>query len=72
MCACSQEDAEVWQARPCPFPVLRLMAVAVVHLHALRLVLLDNLMMDYVNLVDSCLNNSNYKPGELQDVNTVT
>lgn len=58
--------------RPSPFPVLRLMAVSVVHLHALRLVLLDNLMMDYMNLVDSYLNNSNYQPGELQQVDTVT
>ncbi|TWW72195.1 piRNA biogenesis protein EXD1 [Takifugu flavidus] len=66
----TQDDAEVWQMRPSPFPVLRLMAVSVVHLHALRLVLLDNLMTDYMNLVDSYLNNSNYKPGELQQVDT--
>lgn len=72
LCMCSQDDAEVWQMRPSPYPVLRLMAVSVVHLHALRLVLLDNLMMDYMNLVDSYLNNSNYKPGELQQVGTVT
>lgn len=72
VCVCLQEDAEVWQIRPCPFPVLRLMAVSVVHLHALRKVLLDNLMMDYMNLVDSYLNNSFYKPGELQQVDTVT
>lgn len=72
VCMCSQEDAEVWQVRPSPDPLLRLMAVSVVHLHALRSVLLDNLMMDYMNLVDSYLNNSNYKPGELQQVDRVT
>lgn len=69
---CSQDDAEVWQMRPSPIAVLRLMAVSVVHLYALRLVLLDKLMMDYMNLVDLYLNNSNYKPGELQQVDTVT
>lgn len=62
----------MWQVRPCPLPVLRLMAVSVSHLQALRLVLLDKYMMDYMDLVDSYLNNSNYKPGELPHISSVT
>lgn len=68
---CFQEGVEVWRLRPCPLPVLRLMAVSVTHLQALRLVLMDNLMMDYMKVMESYLNNSSYKPGELQHINLV-
>lgn len=71
VCVCFQADAEVWRLRPCPLPVLRLMAVSVMHLQALRLVLMDHLMMDYMNLMESYLNTSSYKPGELQHINLV-
>lgn len=73
MCVCVffQEESEVWRLRPCPLPVLRLMAVSVVHLQALRLVLMDNLMRDYMTLMESYLNNSSYDPGELQHINLV-
>lgn len=68
---CLKEDAEVWRLRPCPLRVLRLMAVSVIHLQALRLVLLDNLMMDCTTVMESCLNNSSCNPGELQHINLV-
>lgn len=75
MCArahvCLKEDAEVWRLRPCPLPVLRLMSASVTHLQALRLVLLDSLMMDCMTVMESCLNNSSCNPGELQHINLV-
>lgn len=67
-----QEKMEMWQKRPCPVPLLKLMALSVIHLQPLRLVLLDKLMMDYMTLVDSYLNSSHYEPDELQHVSMVS
>ncbi|XP_057183628.1 piRNA biogenesis protein EXD1 [Triplophysa rosa] len=50
---CTKENPEVWYIRPCPPALLTVMAVSVIHLLPLRLVLLDALMSDYTNLVDS-------------------
>ncbi|KAA0711482.1 piRNA biogenesis protein EXD1 [Triplophysa tibetana] len=50
---CTKENPEVWYIRPCPPALLTLMAVSVIHLLRLRQVLLDALMSDYTNLVDS-------------------
>uniref|UniRef100_A0A8C3G3M6 3'-5' exonuclease domain-containing protein n=1 Tax=Cyclopterus lumpus TaxID=8103 RepID=A0A8C3G3M6_CYCLU len=62
---------EMWFKRPCPIPLLKLMALSAIHLQPLRLVLLDTLMMDYMALVDSYLNSGFYEPDELQHVNMV-
>lgn len=67
-----QEEIEMWQKRPCPVPLLKLMALSVIHLLPLRLALLDNLMMDYMALVDLYLNSSYYEPDELQHVSMVS
>ncbi|XP_068577855.1 piRNA biogenesis protein EXD1 [Cebidichthys violaceus] len=64
----TKEEKELWYKRPCPVPLLKVMALSVVHLQPLRLVLLDTLMIDYVALVDSYLNSSVYEPDELQHV----
>uniref|UniRef100_A0A3Q1EH84 Exonuclease 3'-5' domain containing 1 n=1 Tax=Acanthochromis polyacanthus TaxID=80966 RepID=A0A3Q1EH84_9TELE len=56
---------KIWYKRPCPVPLLKVMAVSVIHLQPLRLVLLDALMTDYMALVDSYLNSSHYEPDEL-------
>ncbi|XP_070834662.1 piRNA biogenesis protein EXD1 [Chaetodon trifascialis] len=64
----SKEESEIWQKRPCPVPLLRVMALSVIHLLPLRLVLLDTLMTDYMAMVDSYLNSSHYAPDELAHV----
>lgn len=64
----TKEEREVWQKRPCPVPLLKVMALSVIHLQPLRLVLLDALMTDYMALVDSYLNSSHFQPDELQHV----
>lgn len=63
---------KLWQMRPCPLPLLKLMALSVIHLQPLRLVLLDNLMRDFMTLVDSYLNSSHYAPDEVQHVTMVS
>ncbi|XP_068608172.1 piRNA biogenesis protein EXD1 [Brachionichthys hirsutus] len=65
-----QEDWRVWQKRPCTAPLLKLMALSVIHLLPLRLVLVDSLMMDYVSLVDSYLNSGYFEPDELHHTRT--
>lgn len=60
------------QKRPCPIPLLKLMALSVIHLQPLRLALIDTLMMDYMALVDSYLHSSHYEPDELQHVSMVS
>uniref|UniRef100_A0A3Q2PHW5 3'-5' exonuclease domain-containing protein n=1 Tax=Fundulus heteroclitus TaxID=8078 RepID=A0A3Q2PHW5_FUNHE len=52
--------------RPCPLPLLKVMALSVMHLKPLRLMLLDTLMTDYMVLVDSYLNSSVYEPDVLE------
>ncbi|XP_059209347.1 piRNA biogenesis protein EXD1 [Centropristis striata] len=64
----TKEEREMWYKRPCPVPLLKVMALSVIHLQPLRLVLLDKIMTDYMSLVDSYLNNSQYEPGELEHV----
>lgn len=61
----------MWYKRPCPAPLLKVMALSVIHLQPLRLLLLDALMSDYMTLVDSYLSSSHYQPGELEHVNMV-
>uniref|UniRef100_A0A3B4AQX5 3'-5' exonuclease domain-containing protein n=1 Tax=Periophthalmus magnuspinnatus TaxID=409849 RepID=A0A3B4AQX5_9GOBI len=56
---------ELWYKRPCPLPLLKVMALSVIHLQPLRLVLLDTLMADYMLLVDSYLKSSHFQPDEL-------
>ncbi|KAK9533568.1 hypothetical protein VZT92_008678 [Zoarces viviparus] len=64
----TKEEKELWYKRPCPAPLLKVMALSGIHLQPLRLVLLDTLMMDYMALVDSYLSSSFYEPDELQHV----
>ncbi|KAM6968622.1 piRNA biogenesis protein EXD1 [Tautogolabrus adspersus] len=64
----TKEEREMWQKRPCPVPLLKVMALSVIHLQPLRLVLLDALMTDYMTLVDSYLNSSHFQPDELEHV----
>ena len=62
----------MWQQRPCPVPLLKVMALSVIHLQPLRLVLLDALMVDYMILVDSYISTSHYKPDDLQHISMVS
>uniref|UniRef100_A0A3P8RSL7 3'-5' exonuclease domain-containing protein n=1 Tax=Amphiprion percula TaxID=161767 RepID=A0A3P8RSL7_AMPPE len=64
----TKDEKEMWYKRPCPVPLLKVMALSVIHLQPLRLVLLDALMTDYMALVDSYLNCSYYEPDELEHV----
>lgn len=66
------EEREMWQQRPCPVPLLKVMALSVIHLQPLRLVLLDALMIDYMTLVDSYISTSHYKPDDLQHISMVS
>uniref|UniRef100_A0A3Q1EH75 Exonuclease 3'-5' domain containing 1 n=1 Tax=Acanthochromis polyacanthus TaxID=80966 RepID=A0A3Q1EH75_9TELE len=66
-----QHTVTIWYKRPCPVPLLKVMAVSVIHLQPLRLVLLDALMTDYMALVDSYLNSSHYEPDEVEHVSMV-
>uniref|UniRef100_A0A8C6MKC9 3'-5' exonuclease domain-containing protein n=1 Tax=Nothobranchius furzeri TaxID=105023 RepID=A0A8C6MKC9_NOTFU len=68
----SQEAMEMWYKRPCSVPLLKVMAVSVIHLQPLRLVLLDTLMHDYVALVDSYLTSSHFEPHGLEHVDMVS
>ncbi|XP_015249571.1 PREDICTED: exonuclease 3'-5' domain-containing protein 1 [Cyprinodon variegatus] len=62
------EETEMWYKRPCPLPLLKVMALSVIHLKRLRLVLLDRLMTDYMVLVDSYLSSSLGEPDGLEYV----
>lgn len=62
----TKEEKEMWYNRPCPLPMLKVMALSVIHLLPLRLALLDTLMTDYLILVDSYLRSSHYQPDELE------
>ncbi|XP_019940344.2 piRNA biogenesis protein EXD1 isoform X1 [Paralichthys olivaceus] len=64
----TKDEREMWSKRPCPVPLLKVMALSVIHLQPLRLVLLDNLMVDYMTLVDSYLHSSQYEPDGLENV----
>ncbi|XP_038147435.1 piRNA biogenesis protein EXD1 isoform X2 [Cyprinodon tularosa] len=64
----SKEETEMWYKRPCPLPLLKVMALSVVHLKRLRLMLLDRLMTDYMVLVDSYLSSSLGEPDGLEYV----
>ncbi|KAM4540276.1 piRNA biogenesis protein EXD1 [Fundulus diaphanus] len=64
----TKEDMDMWYKRPCPLPLLKVMALSVMHLKPLRLMLLDTLMTDYMVLVDSYLNSSVYEPDGLEHV----
>lgn len=69
---CLQEKAHLWQKRPCQVPLLTLMALSVTHLMPLRLALMQTLMMDYMTLVDLCLENSYFELDELRHLNMVS
>ncbi|XP_054894503.1 piRNA biogenesis protein EXD1 [Poeciliopsis prolifica] len=64
----TKEEMDMWYKRPCPVPLLKVMALSVIHLKPLRLVLLDALMTDYMILVDSYLNSNLYEPDGLEHV----
>ncbi|KAL2084584.1 hypothetical protein ACEWY4_020102 [Coilia grayii] len=64
----SKEEREVWYVRPCPEPLLKLMALSVIHLLPLREVMLDALMADFTSLVDSYLDSVLYEPVQTQDI----
>ncbi|KAG5857587.1 hypothetical protein ANANG_G00021030 [Anguilla anguilla] len=66
----TKEDSEVWYVRPCPVSLLKVMALSVIHLQALRMVLLDELMSDYMGRVDAYLAASREKPMNTQDIGT--
>ena len=61
----------MWYARPCPLPLLKVMALGVVHLQPLRLVLLDAMMTEYLGRVNSYLNNSLTEPGAVGHITMV-
>jgi len=61
----------MWYVRPCPMPLLKVMALGVIHLQSLRLVLLDTLMRDYMALVDSYLSGILWEPGEVEHITMV-
>ncbi|KAI5622539.1 piRNA biogenesis protein EXD1 [Silurus asotus] len=63
-----REDQQVWYVRPCPAPLLKVMALSVIHLQPLRLVLLDALMSDYTSLVDSYLKSGQENPIHTEDI----
>lgn len=63
-----REDREVWYVRPCPAPLLKVMALSVIHLQHLRLALLDALMSDYTSLVDSYLKTGQENPVRTEDI----
>uniref|UniRef100_UPI003AB05949 delta-like protein 4 n=1 Tax=Centroberyx gerrardi TaxID=166262 RepID=UPI003AB05949 len=67
----TKEEREMWYKRPCPVPLLKVMALSAIHLQPLRLVLLDALMTDYVGLVGSYLNSSHIQPGEMEHISMV-
>lgn len=69
---CFLQEKEIWLKRPSPVPLLKVMALSVIHLMPLRLVLLDTLMTDYMSMVDSYLNSSYYEPDELAHVSMVS
>ncbi|KAM9842962.1 piRNA biogenesis protein EXD1 [Aulostomus maculatus] len=62
----TKEETAMWCKRPCPIPLLKVMALSVIHLQPLRLVLLDTLMTDYMALVDSYLNSGCYALDDLE------
>ncbi|KAG9336492.1 hypothetical protein JZ751_002839 [Albula glossodonta] len=64
----SKEDREVWCVRPCPMSLLKMMSQSVIHLQSLRLALLDALMSDYMNRVDSYLSLSREEPVNTQHI----
>ena len=61
----------MWYARPCPLPLLKVMALGVIHLQPLRLVLLDAMMTEYLDRVDSYLSNSLTEPGAVGHITMV-
>lgn len=63
-----RNDREVWYVRPCPAPLLKVMALSVIHLQPLRLTLLDSLMSDYTRLVDSYLKTGQENPVRTEDI----
>uniref|UniRef100_W5LUA5 3'-5' exonuclease domain-containing protein n=1 Tax=Astyanax mexicanus TaxID=7994 RepID=W5LUA5_ASTMX len=65
-----REDREVWYVRPCPAPLLKVMALSVIHLQPLRLVLLDALMSDYTTLVNFYLSGNQDTPVPTQNINS--
>nr|XP_020469556.1 piRNA biogenesis protein EXD1 isoform X2 [Monopterus albus] len=65
----TKEERKVWYKRPCPVPLLKVLALSVVHLRPLRQVLLHTFMSDYMALVDSYLSSSYYEPDELEQIN---
>ncbi|KAK2891696.1 piRNA biogenesis protein EXD1 [Channa argus] len=65
----AKEEMEMFYKRPCPVPLLKVMALSVIHLLPLRLMLMDKLMTDYMALVDSYLNSSHYRPDEVEHIN---
>ncbi|XP_026855215.2 piRNA biogenesis protein EXD1 [Electrophorus electricus] len=64
----TSEDKEVWFVRPCPAPLLKIMALSVIHLQPLRLVLLDALMSDYTTMVNSYLHSGQNEPVHMQHI----
>ncbi|XP_054652353.1 piRNA biogenesis protein EXD1 isoform X2 [Dunckerocampus dactyliophorus] len=65
----TKEETELWYKRPCPTPMLKVLALSVIHLQPLRLVLLDTLLTDYMTLVDTYLTNSQYPLDNLESIN---
>ncbi|XP_061552483.1 piRNA biogenesis protein EXD1 isoform X2 [Phycodurus eques] len=65
----TKEETEMWYKRPCPLPLLKVMALSVIHLQPVRLMLLDSLLTDYMALVDAYLSNSQYPLDYLESMN---
>ncbi|XP_077477325.1 piRNA biogenesis protein EXD1 [Stigmatopora argus] len=65
----TKEESEMWYTRPCPLPLMKVMALSVIHLQPLRMVLLDSLLTDYMALVDAYLSNSQYPRDDFESIN---
>ncbi|XP_053701065.1 piRNA biogenesis protein EXD1 isoform X1 [Synchiropus splendidus] len=63
-----KKETQMWHKRPCPLPLLKAMALSVMHLKSLRRVQMDCLMMDFMVLVDAHLTSSRYGPDEMKHV----
>ncbi|KAJ8290436.1 hypothetical protein GJAV_G00012860 [Gymnothorax javanicus] len=64
----TKEDNEIWYVRPCPVSLLKVMALSVIYLQPLRMILLEELMSDYIGRVDSYLAASREEPVNTQSI----
>ncbi|KAM9777638.1 LOW QUALITY PROTEIN: piRNA biogenesis protein EXD1 [Neosynchiropus ocellatus] len=63
-----KKETHMWYKRPCPLPLLKTMALSVMHLKSLQRAQMDCLMMDFMVLVDAHLTSSCYGPGDVTHI----